>query len=190
MQNSEQGSYPHDACPIHSEYRQQGTNSPQCHLEFDSCMGISVHDITISSTSDNPKPKAFTSRTPRMSSSVLLTSPVTGCSNVYMHNVNCSPGHDISIGGLQRDNTKTCVSTSTFRDVNIHNTMTGIRIKTRQGASGFMQGVMFSNIQVSEVQFPMMIDQFYCDKSSCKNQSSSVGLSRITYESIRGTYTV
>lgn len=53
-----------------------------------------------------------------------------------------------------------------------------------------MQGVLFSNVQVSEVQFPIIIDQFYCDKSSCKNQTTAVALSGITYERIRGTYTV
>lgn len=114
----------------------------------------------------------------------------TGCSNVYVHNVNCGPGHGISIGGLGRDNTKACVSNITVRDINIHNTMTGVRIKTWQGGSGFVQGVMFSNVQVSEVQFPMMIDQFYCDKGTCKNQSSAVALSGITFDRIRGTYTV
>lgn len=59
-----------------------------------------------------------------------------------------------------------------------------------QGGSGSVQGVMFSNIQVSEVQLPIVIDQYYCDKSRCKNQSSAVALSGITYERIRGTYTV
>lgn len=114
----------------------------------------------------------------------------TGCSNVYIHNVNCGPGHGISIGSLGRDHTKACVSNITVRDVNIHNTMTGVRIKTWQGGSGSVQGVMFSNVQVSEVQFPIIIDQYYCDKSTCTNQSSAVALSGITYERIRGTYTV
>lgn len=59
-----------------------------------------------------------------------------------------------------------------------------------QGGSGSVQGVMFSNVQVSEVQFPIIIDQYYCDKSTCTNQSSAVALSGITYERIRGTYTV
>lgn len=56
----------------------------------------------------------------------------TGCSNVYVHNVNCGPGHGISIGSLGKDNTKACVSNITVRDVMMHNTMNGVRIKTWQ----------------------------------------------------------
>ena len=56
----------------------------------------------------------------------------TGCSNVYIHNVNCGPGHGISIGGLGKENTKACVSNITVRDVVMHGTMTGVRIKTWQ----------------------------------------------------------
>jgi polygalacturonase len=56
----------------------------------------------------------------------------TGCSNVYIHNVNCGPGHGISIGGLGKANTKACVSNVTVRDVTMTNTLTGVRIKTWQ----------------------------------------------------------
>jgi len=56
----------------------------------------------------------------------------TGCSNIYIHNVNCGPGHGISIGGLGKENTKACVSNVTVRDVMMHNTMNGVRIKTWQ----------------------------------------------------------
>lgn len=56
----------------------------------------------------------------------------TGCSNVYIHNVNCGPGHGISIGSLGKDNTKACVSNITVRDIMMHNTMNGVRIKTWQ----------------------------------------------------------
>jgi hypothetical protein len=54
----------------------------------------------------------------------------TGCSNINIHNVNCGPGHGISIGGLGQDNTKGCVSNVTVRDINMFRTMTGTRIKT------------------------------------------------------------
>lgn len=59
-----------------------------------------------------------------------------------------------------------------------------------QGGSGSVQGVLFSNIQVSEVEIPIVIDQYYCHSSKCKNQTSAVALSDIRYEKISGTYTV
>ncbi|KAK9079771.1 hypothetical protein SSX86_001444 [Deinandra increscens subsp. villosa] len=173
-------------------------NSPQCHLKFDNCVGVSVYNFNVSSPADSPNTdgihlqnsKDVLIHTTDLSCGDDCISIQTGCSNIYIHNVNCGPGHGISIGSLGKDNTKACVSNVTVRDVMMHNTMNGVRIKTWQGGSGSVQGIMFSNIQVSEVQLPIVIDQFYCDKSTCKNQSSAVALSGINYERIRGTYTV
>lgn len=65
------------------------------------------------------------------------------------------------------------------------------RTLSLQGGSGSVQDVVFSNIQVSGVQTPIVIDQYYCDHgSSCKNQTSAVAVSGVTYADIRGTYTV
>lgn len=173
-------------------------NSPQCHLKFDNCMGVSVYEMSVSSPGDSPNTDGIhlqNSKQVLIHSSNLAcgddcVSIQTGCSNVYIHNVNCGPGHGISIGSLGKDNTKACVSNITVRDIIMHNTMNGVRIKTWQGGQGSVQGVLFSNIQVSEVQLPIVIDQYYCDKRICKNQTSAVSLSGITYEKIRGTYTV
>ncbi|XP_030497528.2 polygalacturonase At1g48100 [Cannabis sativa] len=173
-------------------------NSPQCHLKFDNCVGVLVHDMSVSSPGDSANTdgihlqnsKDVLIHTTTLACGDDCISIQTGCSNVYVHNVNCGPGHGISIGSLGRYNTKACVSNITVRDVMMHNTMNGVRIKTWQGGLGSVQGVLFSNIQVSEVQLPIVIDQFYCDKSSCKNQTSAVAVSGITYERIRGTYTV
>ncbi|ONI30434.1 hypothetical protein PRUPE_1G251200 [Prunus persica] len=173
-------------------------NSPQCHLKFDNCAGVLVHDMSVSSPGNSPNTdgihlqnsKQVLIHTTNLACGDDCISIQTGCSDVYVHNVNCGPGHGISIGSLGRDNTKACVSNITVRDIIMHNTMNGVRVKTWQGGSGSVQGVLFSNIQVSEVQLPIVIDQFYCDKSQCKNQTSAVALSGITYERIRGTYTV
>lgn len=56
----------------------------------------------------------------------------TGCSNIYVHNVNCGPGHGISIGSLGKANTIACVTNVTVRDITVQNTLTGVRIKTWQ----------------------------------------------------------
>ncbi|KAJ9554424.1 LOW QUALITY PROTEIN: hypothetical protein OSB04_018469 [Centaurea solstitialis] len=171
-------------------------NSPQCHLKFDNCNGYTVlashHLVTVPNTDGIhlQNSKNVLIHTADLACGDDCISIQTGCTNVYVHDVNCGPGHGISIGSLGKDGASACVSNITVRNVNMHNTMTGVRIKTWQGGSGSVQGVLFSNIQVSEVEFPIMIDQYYCDHSSCKNHTSNVALSNIAYENIRGTYTV
>ncbi|KAK9108102.1 hypothetical protein Syun_024113 [Stephania yunnanensis] len=173
-------------------------NSPQCHLKFDNCIGVQVFNMSISSPGDSintdgihlQNSKDVLIHSTNLACGDDCVSIQTGCSNIFIHNVNCGPGHGISIGGLGRDNTKACVSNVTVRDVVMRNTMNGVRIKTWQGGSGSVQNVMFSNIQVSEVEFPIVIDQFYCDRGTCKNQTSAVALMGVNYERIRGTYTV
>ncbi|KAF5793570.1 putative polygalacturonase [Helianthus annuus] len=173
-------------------------NSPQCHLKFDNCDGVLVYSFSVASPGDSPNTDGIHLQN---SKNVLIhttdlacgddcISIQTGCTNVFVRDVNCGPGHGISIGSLGKDGTSACVSNITVRNINMHNTMTGVRIKTWQGGSGSVQGVLFSNIQVSEVEFPIMIDQYYCDHSTCKNHTSAVAVSNIAYENIRGTYTV
>lgn len=48
----------------------------------------------------------------------------------------------------------------------------------------------FSNIQVSDVKYPIIIDQFYCDKHVCKNQTGAVAISGVKYDQILGSYAV
>lgn len=49
---------------------------------------------------------------------------------------------------------------------------------------------MFSNIQVSDVETPITIDQYYCDGGKkCRNETSAVAVSSIHYTNVKGTYT-
>ncbi|XP_022989159.1 polygalacturonase At1g48100 [Cucurbita maxima] len=172
-------------------------NSQQAHLKFDSCTSVQVSSLTISSPGDSPNTDGIhlqNSQNVIISNSNLACgddciSIQTGSSSIYIHDVNCGPGHGISIGGLGRDQTKACVSNVTVRDVKLQNTMNGVRIKTWQGGSGSVLGILFSNIQVSDVGTPVKIDQYYCDGGRCHNGSSAVAISGVNYVNIRGTYT-
>ncbi|KAM0033710.1 putative endo-polygalacturonase [Helianthus debilis subsp. tardiflorus] len=172
-------------------------NSQQTHLKFDNCQSVQVFGVTVSSPGDSPNTDGIhlqnsqdvTIHSTKLACGDDCVSIQTGCSGVNIQNVDCGPGHGISIGSLGKDNTRACVSNITVRDTKIHDTMTGVRIKTWQGGSGSVQGVTFSNIQVSKVETPIIIDQYYCDGGKCQNKSSSVALSEISYENIRGTYT-
>lgn len=57
-----------------------------------------------------------------------------------------------------------------------------------QGGIGSVKNVTFTNIQVSDVEIPIVIDQYYCNKRSCKNKTDAVAISDITYRGITGTY--
>ncbi|MCD9638584.1 hypothetical protein HAX54_022644 [Datura stramonium] len=171
-------------------------NSPKAHLKFNNCAAIQVSEITISSPETSPNTDGIhleNSQNVVINSSNIACgddciSIQTGSSAVFIYNVNCGPGHGFSIGGLGKDNTKACVSNITVQDSSLQNTMTGVRIKTWQGGSGSVEGIMFSNIQVSDVKTPIMIDQFYCDKRKCGNHTSAVAISGVSYQSIKGTY--
>ncbi|GLJ05393.1 hypothetical protein SUGI_0017430 [Cryptomeria japonica] len=171
-------------------------NSPQCHLKFDSCTSVKVAGVTISSPADSPRTDGIHLQNSRdveihhssMACGDDCVSIQTGCSGIRVHNINCGPGHGISIGGLGKDGTKACVSNVSVYDSNIQDAFNGVRIKTWQGGVGSVKGVSFSNIQVSNVRVPIDIDQFYCDKNACPNKTSNVFITDVTYEKIIGTY--
>ncbi|KHN27443.1 Polygalacturonase [Glycine soja] len=110
-------------------------------------------------------------------------------SDIYVHNVNCGPGHGISIGSLGKENTKACVRNVTVQDVTIQNTLTVVFICIAKGGSGSVQNIMFSHVQVSGVKTPILIDQYYCEGGKRGNESSAVAVSSIHYVNIKGTYT-
>ncbi|XP_030496677.2 polygalacturonase At1g48100 [Cannabis sativa] len=172
-------------------------NSPQCHLKFDSSKRIKVDNITISSPENSPNTDGIhlqNSQDVEIHHSNIecgddCVSIQTGCSNVHVHHMNCGPGHGISIGSLGKDKTVACVSNIVVENISLKNTLSGVRIKTWQGGIGSVKNVSFSNIQVSDVKVPIMIDQYYCDKNTyCKNQSGAVGISGIKYDKIIGTF--
>ncbi|KAG2598391.1 hypothetical protein PVAP13_5KG358600 [Panicum virgatum] len=79
------------------------SNSPQCHLKFDSSGGIKVKNVTISSPGDSPNTDGIhlqNTRNVEIRSSNIgcgddCVSIQTGCSNVHMKNLVCNPGHGI-----------------------------------------------------------------------------------------------
>ncbi|XWS34755.1 hypothetical protein CRYUN_Cryun21dG0064700 [Craigia yunnanensis] len=173
-------------------------NSPQCHLKFDSSGGIKVNNITISSPESSPNTDGIhmqNTRDVEIQHSNIgcgddCVSIQTGCSNVHIHHINCGPGHGISLGGLGKEKSVACVSDIVVEKISLLNTLAGVRIKTWQGGMGSVKNVSFSNIQVSDVKVPLIIDQYYCDKNVCKNQTGAVAISGVKYDQIIGTYSV
>ncbi|KAE9613362.1 hypothetical protein Lal_00016123 [Lupinus albus] len=171
-------------------------NSPLCHLKFDSSKGINVNNITISSPENSPNTDGIhlqNTQDVEIQHSHIGTgddciSIQTGCSNVHVHHINCGPGHGISLGGLGKDNSMACVSNIIVEDITMRNTLYGARIKTWQGGIGIVKNVSFSRIQVYDVSYPITINQYYCDKHICKNQTGTVVISGVKFDQISGSY--
>ncbi|KAG5240801.1 polygalacturonase family protein [Salix suchowensis] len=173
-------------------------NSPQCHLKFDSSSGIEVNNITINSPESSPNTDGIhlqNTKDVEIQHSNIgcgddCVSIQTGCSNIHVHHISCGPGHGISLGGLGKDKSAACVSDIVVEKISLQNTLSGVRIKTWQGGVGSVKNVTFSNIEVSDVKYPVIIDQFYCDKKICKNQTDAVAISGVKYDRIIGSYSV
>ncbi|CAK9166044.1 unnamed protein product [Ilex paraguariensis] len=171
-------------------------NSPQCHLKFDNSGGVKVSNITISAPESSPNTDGIHLQNTQdveiqhsnISCGDDCVSMQTGCSKIHVHHINCGPGHGISLGGLGKDKSIACVSDVIIENISMQTTMYGVRIKTWQGGIGSVKNVSFSNIQVSDVKVPIMIDQYYCDKNFCKNQTGAVAISGVKFDQIIGTY--
>ncbi|KAL4586943.1 hypothetical protein LXL04_011591 [Taraxacum kok-saghyz] len=141
-------------------------NSPQVHLKFDDSRGVKVDNITISTPGNSPNTDGIHLQNTRdveilhsnIGTGDDCVSIQTGCSNVHIHHINCGPGHGISIGGLGKDKSIACVSDILIENSIIEITLYGARIKTWQGGVGVVKNVTFSNIQVEDVNFPIVIN--------------------------------
>ncbi|KAK6160943.1 hypothetical protein DH2020_004324 [Rehmannia glutinosa] len=173
-------------------------NSPQFHMKFDGCQGILINDLSISSPKLSPNTDGIhieNTKSVGIYNSVIANgddciSIGTGCSDVDIEGVTCGPSHGISIGSLGPHNSHACVSNITVRNAFIKESDNGLRIKTWQGGTGSVTGISFENIQMENVRNCVIIDQYYCLTKACRNETSAVYLTDVTYKNIKGSYDV
>ncbi|KAL6007082.1 hypothetical protein ACLOJK_032578 [Asimina triloba] len=161
-------------------------NSPQCHLKFDSSTKVQVENLTISSPQSSPNTDGIHLQDARDVMIVYRYRPDA----LAFTFITLTADQAMVLGGLGKDNSLACVSNVTVENVNVQNALSGVRIKTWQGGLGSVRDVSFSNVQVTDVQIPIVIDQYYCDKRVCKNQTHAVAISGIKYTQITGTYSL
>ncbi|KAH1092081.1 hypothetical protein J1N35_019338 [Gossypium stocksii] len=106
---------------------------------------------------------------------------------INISNIECGPGHGISIGSLGIMGKTEEVEFVHVRNVTFHGTTNGVRIKTWQGGHGHARNIKFEDITSHSSTRPIIIDQYYCPHKQCKNQTSAVEISNIAYENINGT---
>ncbi|KAL6008713.1 hypothetical protein ACLOJK_021939 [Asimina triloba] len=173
-------------------------NSPQFHVKFDGCSDILIDNVSINSPALSPNTDGIhveNTKSVGIYNSIIsngddCVSIGTGCSGVSIENVTCGPGHGISIGSLGMHNSQACVSDISVRNAVIRDSDNGVRIKTWQGGTGSVSSIFFENILMENVRNCIIIDQYYCLSKACRNQTSAVFVTDVSYRSIKGTYDV
>ncbi|GLJ10104.1 hypothetical protein SUGI_0122220 [Cryptomeria japonica] len=173
------------------------TNSPNFHLTFNDCEAVKIRALIIFSPEYSPNTdgidigtsKHFDVRHCIVSTGDDCMALGNGSSHILIKNLTCGPGHGISIGSLGKFNSSAMVSTIHIDGARMTGTQNGVRIKTWQGGSGMVKDIQFKNVEMINVNNPIIIDQYYCADTPnlCRNQTSAVQINGVTFINITGT---
>ncbi|XP_051179282.1 probable polygalacturonase At1g80170 isoform X2 [Lolium perenne] len=170
-------------------------DSPDKHMTLFRCSQVQVNNVSVRAPGKSPNTDGITMS---LSDHVYISncsfktgddcvSILSGTSDVNITNSACGPGHGISVGSLGGNNTTALVERITVSNCSFSKTMTGVRIKSWQGGSGKANGFLFENLNMTDVQYPIDIDQFYCPPGNCPPQDSAVAISDARFINIHGT---
>uniref|UniRef100_A0A0E0BXU0 Pectate lyase superfamily protein domain-containing protein n=1 Tax=Oryza meridionalis TaxID=40149 RepID=A0A0E0BXU0_9ORYZ len=170
------------------------TNSADKHMTVYRCSQVHVHNVTIVAPGDSPNTDGITMA---ISDHVYISncsiqsgddcvSMLSYTTDVNITDITCGPGHGISVGSLGRFETA-LVERITVSNCNFIGTKNGVRIKSWQGGMGQATGFIFENINMTAVESPIIIDQFYCPQGNCPLKDGGVAISDARFINIRGT---
>ncbi|XP_020206214.1 polygalacturonase [Cajanus cajan] len=171
-------------------------NSQAMHMSLNYCKDVLIQNVNIKAPSTSPNTDGinmqFSTRV-NVSHSTIMTgddciSISQGNTNVWIEHVACGPGHGISIGSLGNFVNEAGVQNVTVIHSVFSETQNGVRIKSwSKSSNGYVRDIVFKNLTMQNAYNPIIIDQTYCPSGSCPHEGSSVKISRVSYEQIKGT---
>ncbi|XP_042386376.1 polygalacturonase ADPG1-like [Zingiber officinale] len=170
-------------------------NSAMMHVAVGMSVGVRISNLKITAPAESPNTDGIhveRSRHVIISDCQISTgddcvSVSSGAKDVNISRIRCGPGHGLSIGSLGIEKSYATAEGIHVSDSTIVRTDNGVRIKTWQGATGFARDISFRNISLTEVRNPIIIDQFYCPRGGCKNETSAVQVSNVKFIGVKGT---
>lgn len=118
--------------------------------------------------------------------------------NILIRDLNCLTGDGISVGSLGQYAGETdIVANITAININLTNSQNGARIKlfggsplansTAGGGAGYVKNVTFSNFNVQNTEWPIIIDECFATPVSCSEYPTQLDVSDIYFTNIAGT---
>ncbi|XP_052144045.1 probable polygalacturonase At1g80170 [Oryza glaberrima] len=171
-------------------------NAQQMHLTVSRSRDVRLAGVRVDSPEDSPNTDgihvadstAVTIQSCRIATGDDCISISNGSFAVRMRDIDCGPGHGISIGSLGQGGAFAAVDGVSLDGARVARAQNGVRIKTWQGGAGYVRNVRFAGVRVDGVDHPIVIDQFYCDATRpCRNRTSNVRVSGVVFRNITGT---
>ncbi|XP_076915431.1 putative polygalacturonase At3g15720 [Bidens hawaiensis] len=172
--------------------RMKGTthiNSPFLHISVKNCQDVDIGNLQINAPEDSPNTDGIdisASSHINIHDSNIQTGDDCvaingGIFDMNVTNVFCGPGHGISIGSLGENEGHDTVEQVRVQYCNITATKNGLRIKT-------VPRILFQDINLVNVENPILIDQHYCTNYACLPESrEAVQVSGVMYMNIQGS---
>ncbi|CAA7025425.1 unnamed protein product [Microthlaspi erraticum] len=171
-------------------------NSGKNHISVFNCHNVTLSNLHLIAPKESPNTDGIdiaSSNNIRILNSSIQTGDdcvaINGGSyNINISHVACGPGHGISIGSLGRGGLNETVENVKVTHCTFNGTSNGARIKTWSGGHGFAKNILYENITLIDVQYPIIIDQHYCNGGhNCKQGATAVQVSDVTYKYFKGT---
>ncbi|CEG80474.1 Putative Polygalacturonase [Rhizopus microsporus] len=178
-------------------------NAPRAHMGITGSNNVVLENIYLNTASSSKNPPKNTDALDISSSSNIIfrnselnvgddcTAINGGVTNVTLSHIKCNGGHGFSVGSLGKGGKQESVKLVRVLDSVCTNCQNGVRIKTWPGGKGVVQDVVYKNVQLNNVENPVIVTTHYCDKnqmSFCtKNNDSSLSISKVTFDTITGS---
>lgn len=150
-------------------------NAPNVHIGIGKgSSNVTISSVTINSPSNSPNTDGIDIWCPNVD--------ITGCniacgddnialdatsSNIKIKHCNFGVGHGCSIGSYAIGIDSVFVDSCTF-----NGTSSGIRLKSNRGRGGVEQNIIYSNISMTGVQYPVYISSYYPHEPSAPSLDS------------------
>ncbi|KMZ66280.1 hypothetical protein ZOSMA_2G02920 [Zostera marina] len=172
-------------------------NSKMFHIMILACIDMKVRRLKIIAPEDSPNTDGIHIA---LSTNVEVTQTQIGTGDdcisigptnngITITDVECGPGHGISVGSLGKYSSDKDVSNVLVKDCKITKTTNGVRIKTWEHSFPMTcRNFTFENIKMVDVSNPIIIDQHYCPTHNCGQQTNSkVKIIDMKFKNIEGT---
>ncbi|OIW21940.1 hypothetical protein TanjilG_15278 [Lupinus angustifolius] len=169
-------------------------NGPGFHIYVVHSKNITISNVTITAPENSSNTDGIdisNSKGVTISDSIIGTGDDCiaikgGTQFLDISNVQCGPGHGISVGSLGEDGQEEYASDIHVWNCSINGATGGVKIKTWAGGKGIVRGVIFEHIIVNQTNYPIHIDQHYYGS---KEQPQAIKVDNVTFNDIHGSCT-